>query len=807
MRKLVLAALAWLIVATTTVWLKPDATYPRTSYVVSGLSRTLFGPTLHAQTAEPQAIVNQYCVTCHNQRLKTAGLALDAVDAANVAPGAEIWEKVVRKIKTGMMPPSGMPRPDRAVLDAFASELEARLDRAAVLGANLETPALHRLNRTEYANAIRDLLALDINVATLLPADDSSEGFDNIADALSVSPSLIQGYISAAMKISRQAVGDRTLAPSQVTYPAPAQYVQDRHIDGLPLGTRGGLLIRHTFPLDAEYDFSVGGNPGGGIGATIDVTIDGETVDVPNIRNFRLPMKAGPHALGFALVDSQRGAGVDEIYSDFRTDAAFTPPGGVNGVTITGPFKATGVGDTPSRHKIFVCQPERSAGAPERGGGAPATNNDAACARTILTALATRAYRGPVSAAEVDTLMNFYQQGRAQRSGEIPGDFDSGIQQALARILVAPRFIYRAEAEPANVAAGAIYRVSDVDLASRLSFFLWSSIPDDELLDVATKGRLRDPKEFERQVRRMLADPRSEALIKNFAGQWLYLRDLANVQTEAKNFDANLRQAFRRETEMFFGAIVREDRSLLNLVDSDFTYVDERLARHYGIPNIRGSYFRRISLGPDSPRRGLLGQGSLLTVTSVATRTSPVTRGKWILENFLGTPPPQPPPNVETNLEQDAKATKPKTLRGRLEMHRANPVCASCHKIMDPMGFALENFDLVGTWRELDSGVPIDSSGQLADGSPLQGAADLRKALLSRSGAVMTTITTKLMTYALGRPLDYADMPTVRAVVRRAAANDNRFSSVLLGIVESDPFQKRIKKAPGPVGPVKAQGD
>jgi cytochrome c551/c552 len=756
MRKLTASVMAWMAIVL---------------YVGSGSGRTFLSGTVHAQTADPQAIVNQYCVTCHNQKLKTAGLMLDAVDASNVGHDAEIWEKVVRKIKTGMMPPSGMPRPDRPVLDAFASELEARLDRAALPGANLATPALHRLNRTEYANAIRDLLALDVNVATLLPADDSSEGFDNIADALSVSPSLIQGYVSAAMKISRQAVGDRTLAPSQLTYSPPAQYVQDRHIDGLPLGTRGGLLIRHTFPLDAEYDFSVGGAPGGGIGAAIDVTIDGEKVDVPNLRNFRLPMKAGPHALGFALVDSQRGAGVDEIYSDFRTNAAFTPPGGVNGVTITGPFNATGVGDTPSRRRIFVC-PDQTA----------------PCARQIVSTLAGRAFRGAVSPAEIDTLMNFYDQGRKG------GDFDAGIQQALARILVAPRFIYRTEEEPANVAAGAIYRVSDVELASRLSFFLWSSIPDDELMTAAMKGRLRDPKELERQVRRMLADPKSDALITNFAGQWLYLRDLANVQTEAKNFDANLRQAFRRETEMFFDAIVREDRSLLDLVDADFTYVDERLARHYGIPDVRGSYFRRISLPPDSPRRGLLGQGSMLTVTSVSNRTSPVTRGKWILENLLGTPPPVPPPGVQTNLDQDANATKPKTLRGRLELHRANPVCASCHKIMDPMGFALENFDLVGTWRELDSGAPIDSSGQLADGSPLQGPADLRRALLTRSSAVMTTITSKLMTYALGRPLDYTDMPTVRKIVRRAAANDNRFSSLLLGIVESDPFQKRIKK-------------
>jgi hypothetical protein len=732
------------------------------------------------------------------------------LDIARVAQNAETWEKVVLKIKTGMMPPSGAPRPDRVVLDAFASDVEARLDRAAVPGANLATPALHRLNRTEYANAVRDLLALDVNVATLLPPDDSSEGFDNIAEALSVSPSLIQGYVSAAMKISRQAVGDRTLAPYQVTYSAPGQLAQDRHIDGLPLGTRGGMLIRHTFPLDAEYEFSVtGGAQGGGLGAAIDVTIDGEKAAIKTTpRNFRLPLAAGPHAIGVALVDSQRGAGVDEIYSDFRTNAAFTQPGGVNTVTITGPFNPTGVGDTPSRRRIFVCQPER-------GKGAPATNNDLACVRQILATLARRAYRGNVSDPEIDTLMTFYQQGRAERGTGAPApsergtgapapsergggapatNVDDGIQQALARILVAPRFIYRTEEQPANVAPGAIYRVSDVELASRLSFFLWSSIPDDELLNVATKGRLRDPKEVERQVRRMLADPRSDALITNFAGQWLFLRDLANVQTDAKNFDDNLRQAFRRETEMFFGAIVREDRSLLDLIDADFTFVDERLARHYGIPDVRGSYFRRISLDGSSPRRGLLGQGSMLTVTSVSTRTSPVSRGKWILENLLGTPPPVPPPGVETNLDQDAKATKPVTLRGRLELHRANPVCASCHKIMDPMGFALENFDLVGTWRTLDSGAPIDTSGQLADGTPLRGVADLRQALLGRSDAVMKTVTAKLLTYALGRPVDYADMPTVRAIVRRAAANDNRFSSVLLGIVESDPFQKRIKK-------------
>jgi hypothetical protein len=708
---------------------------------------------------------------------------LDTLDVTNVGANAATWEKVVWKIKTGMMPPNGARRPERAALDAFASTLEASLDRAAVAGGNLNTPALHRLNRAEYANAIRDLLALDVNVATLLPADGSSEGFDNLAEALSVSPSLIQGYVSAAMKISRQAVGDRTLAPSQTTYSAPGLYAQDLHIEGLPLGTRGGLLINHTFPLDAEYEFALAAGIGGGVpGPALDFTIDGEKPEVSNPRTFRLKVSAGPHVVGAAIVDGVRGAGVDEIYSDFRTDATFLPAGGVNSVTITGPFNASGVGDTPSRRRIFVCRPKQNAVA------ATTATGDLICARTIVTTLARRAYRGAVTPAEIDTLMVFYQQGFKD------GGFESGIQHALARILVAPRFVYRAEVEPANVAAGTAYRVSDVDLASRLSFFLWSSIPDDELLALARRNRLRDPRELQHQVRRMLADPRSDALIQNFAGQWLFLRELANVQTDAKNFNDNLRDAFQRETEMLFGAIVREDRSLLDLIDADFTYVDERLARHYGIPGVRGSYFRRVPLDAASPRRGVLGQGSMLTVTSVANRTSPVSRGKWILQNLLGAPPPDPPPGVETNLDADPAAVKTVTLRQRLEAHRANPVCASCHKIMDPMGFALENFDLVGTWRDREGDAPIDSTGQLADGTPLQGPADLRNALLSRSGPFMTTVTEKLLIYALGRPLDYTDMPAVRAIVRRAAAAENHFSAVLLGIVESDAFQKRIKK-------------
>ena len=715
------------------------------------------------------------------------------MDVERVGADAAAWEKVVRKIRTGMMPPSGARRPDRPVLDALASELEARLDRAAAPGAGLDTPSLHRLNRTEYSNAIRDLLALDVDVTTLLPSDASSDGFDNIADALAVSPSLVQGYVSAAMKISRRAVGDRTATPSQITYPAPGGLSQDRHIEGLPLGTRGGMLVRHTFPLDAEYEFSVSGGvgvPGGGGGATIDVTLDGEKIAVKDVRSFRIPVTAGPHVIGAALVDARRSAGVDDAYSDFRNNATFTALGGVQSVAITGPFDAKGPGDTPSRRQILVCTPARTSDPSTRSASSRASSRDeeVACARKIVATLARRAYRRPVVNDEVETLMVFYQQGRER------GDFETGIQHALARILVAPAFLYRAEQEPREARAGAAYRISPVDLASRLSFFLWSSIPDEELLDAAIKGRLRDPKVLEQQVKRMLADARSDALTRNFAGQWLYLRELANLQTGAKDFDENLRQAFRRETEMLFASIVSEDRSLVDLLDADYTFVDERLARHYGIPNIHGSYFRRVALDPASPRRGLLGQGSVLTVTSVATRTSPVVRGKWILETLLGTPAPVPPPGVDTNLEKDPDAVKATSLRQRLEAHRSNPTCASCHRIMDPIGLALENFDLIGGWRERDGRALIDASAQLVDGSQLRGPSDLREALLARRDAFVTNATERLLTYALGRQMQSDDMPTVRAIVRGGAASGYRISSIVLGVVQSAPFQMRLKK-------------
>jgi cytochrome c551/c552 len=725
-----------------------------------------------------QALMNQYCSGCHNQDDNAGGMALDKMDFEKVGKDAAVWERVVRKVRTGMMPPSGQPRPTRAVLDAFATEVETRLDKAAAANPNVGSPALHRLNRTEYANVIRDLLAIDVDVSTMLPSDDSNEGFDNIADALGVSPTLIQGYVSAAMKISRRAVGDRTLIPTQTTFIAPSGLVQDKRLEGLPLGTRGGMLVRYTFPLDAEYQFTVagGGAPGGarGGGGGTDITIDGQPITVRG--NQRMTVKAGPHTIGLAVIESRKAVGVDDAYSDYRVNSQFAIGGGVSTLVITGPYNSTGAGDTPSRSRIFICHPANA-------------SEEVPCARKILTTLARRAFRRPLADdSEVDALMAFYQKGSKD------GDFEVGIQQALARILVAPRFIFRMEDEPANAKSGSTYRVNDFALASRLSFFLWSSMPDDELLQIANDGKLKDPAVLEAQVRRMLKDPKSDALVKNYAGQWLYLRDLAGLQPDTKEFDANLRQAMIKETEMLFDSIVREDRSLLTLLDADYTFVNERLARHYGIPNIRGDYFRRIPLDAKSPRRGLLGQGSILTVTSIANRTSPVLRGKWVLQNILGTPPPVPPPNVEVNLDPDPKATKPNSLRERLEAHRVQPVCASCHKIMDPIGFSLENFDLIGKWRDVDGGVPINSTGVLVDGTPLTSSADLRKALLSRSDMFVTTATEKMLTYALGRAVDYNDMPTVRSIVRDASKNDDRFSSLVLGIAKSAPFQTRMKQ-------------
>jgi mono/diheme cytochrome c family protein len=727
-----------------------------------------------------QGTIDRYCATCHNPRMKAGGLALDALPVANAARDPQTWEKVIRKVRTGMMPPAGAPRPDRATLDRLAARVETTLDRAAAAAPNPGAPALHRLNRTEYGNAVRDLLDLPIDPTALLPGDDSSEGFDNLASVLSVSPALMQAYVTAAAKISRLAVGDPTISADITTYLAPRGMSQTGHREGLPLGTRGGLLVQHVFPLDAEYEFRVGRAGGGlfglppvGTGDSVEITLNGERIRLIGANDrgpVRLKIPAGPQTVGVAVVRKGNAHGVDDLFSEHANSA------GVTNLVINGPLNPTGPGDTPSRRKIFICKP--GAGVQEDG-----------CARTILAKLATRALRRPVGERDaiVTMLMGFFDSGRTLRG------FDSGIQYALARLLVDPQFIYRFEHAPANLRAGATYRISDLELASRLSFFVWSSIPDEELIRVAASGRLDDPAVLEQQTRRLLADERARALVGNLAGQWLQLRQLDDATPGTKEFDGNLRYAFRRETELLFETIVREDRSILDLIDASYTFVDERLARHYGMPNIRGSRFRRVTLD-EGTRRGLLGHGSLLTVTSAGNRTSPVKRGKWILENLLGAPVPLPPPGVETNLTPSTEpGAKVLSVRQRLEQHRANPSCAACHAVMDPVGFSLENFDLIGKYRNDDGGVPVNASGTLADGTALDGPASLRNALLDRRDAVASTATEKLLTYALGRRVEYFDMPAVRTIVRDAARHDYRFSSLITGIVKSVPFQ--MKKA------------
>jgi hypothetical protein len=725
-------------------------------------------------------VLGKYCTECHNTADWAGGIAFDALSTDDLASDAETWEKAIRKLETGMMPPPGKPRPTRAVLETFAGELATRLDKASAGHPYPGTKSLHRLNRTEYANAVRDVLGLQVDVSTLLPADDSAEGFDNIADVLSVSPTLIQSYISAAMKISRAAVGDRTMQPILVKYSAPSGLSQQEHIEGLPLGTRGGIRFTHNFPLDAEYEFRIaaGGGfrfagPAGGPAPRLDVTLNGAPVQVPDPRKFRIRVPAGPQTITIGLVEQRRWAGVDDLYAKAggRRDD-------FENVTINGPFNATGLGDTPSRRAIFVCHPQNAAG-------------EAPCARQILAHLATRAFRRPLRADDpaVEQLMQFYAAGRQEK------DFETGIQQGIARLLSDPQFLYRMEADRPDLADGSIYRVSDVELASRLSFFLWSTIPDEELLKVASENRLSDPKVLEQQVRRMLADPRSSELVENFVGQWLHLRELRNAQPSDRDFDENLRQAFQQETQMLFANIVHEDRPVLDLLDADYTFVNERLARHYGINGVRGSYMRRVSLPQNSPRRGVLGQGSILTVTSVGDRTSPVMRGAWVMENLMGAPVPRPPPGVEADLKAEVSA-KPSTVRERLERHRTSPSCASCHAIMDPIGFSLENFDLVGRWRDHDGASPLDTSGKLADGTPLSSPQALRAALLARKDSFVTAFTEKLLTYALGRRIEYFDQPAIREIVRDADRQSDRFSAFVLGIVASEPFQFKAKASP-----------
>jgi Protein of unknown function (DUF1592)/Protein of unknown function (DUF1588)/Protein of unknown function (DUF1585)/Protein of unknown function (DUF1587)/Protein of unknown function (DUF1595) len=717
---------------------------------------------------DPQALLDHYCTDCHNAGEYAGNLALDRKDVEHVGLDPATWERVVRKLRTGMMPPRGEPRPARPVLDTLAATLETRLDAAAAEHPNPGTRGLQRLNRSEYANAIRDLLDLDIDAATMLPLDDSSEGFDNIAAALGVSPSLIQAYVSAAMKLSRLAVGDRNMQRTQVTYTVPAKLAQNRHIEGLPLGTRGGIRFEHFFPLDAEYELGIRTRPFLPPSSRVDVTLDGRRLSFDNPRRFSVPVAAGPHVLTVAVVDELRPAGVDDIYSEYEVR------GGISNIEIDGPVAATGPGDTPSRRRIFTCTPETPDAEPD-------------CARDIVARLATRAFRRMLAPAETEPLLEFYARGRAQ------GDFEGGIETALARILVDPRFLYRFEPEPPGTSAGEAYVIDDFALASRLSFFLWSSIPDDALLEAAARGELAEPDTRAAQVRRMLTDPKSHALVENFAAQWLHLRELESITPDAEDFDENLRRSFMRETQMLVENVFLGDRSVIDLLDAQYTFADERLARHYEIPGVYGSHFRRIELAADSPRRGLLGHGSLLTVTSVTSRTSPVIRGSFVLENVLGMPAPVPPPNVETTLEGDDGGAVASSVRQRLEAHRKNPVCASCHQIMDPIGFALENFDLIGRWRETDGRAPIDASAELTDGTHIDGPVELREALLGRANTFVTTLTEKLMTYALGRAMEPEDMPSVRSIVRQAAAEDYRFSALVLGIVESPAFKSNMK--------------
>jgi len=755
--------------------------------------------------AAERSVLDQYCVTCHNQKLKTAGLMLDKLDLEHVGEQAETWEKVVRKLRAGMMPPLGLPRPAPAKYEALTVALENELDRSAASKPNLVAPGLHRFNRTEYTNAIRALLGIDIDAAAFLPADDSSYGFDNVASGLGVSPALVDGYVTAAIKISRLALGHE-LTPAQKRYMAPDDYSQESHVNGLPFGTRGGMLIKHYFPADGEYVLSWGPvrrNTGGLYGGErkgeqLEVLLDGERIKLYNLdtdipqttsqekNEIRLKVAAGTHAVGLAFLATTYvpHSDVNRHYQrsviDDSNIEGFTFYPQASWILISGPFGATRPHDTISRRKLLVCQPANNA-------------DELPCAKRILAGLARQAFRRPLGDTDLETLLSVYQKGRNA------GDFENGIERGMQYILSHPEFVFRGESDRPNVKPGQAYRISDLELASRLSFFLWSNLPDDELVNLASQGKLKDPVILERQVKRMLADPRSHELVKNFAGQWLQLRSLstsAPVTELFPDFDDNLRQAFRTETEMFFESILREDRSVVDLLTADYTFVNERLARHYGIPNVYGSRFRRVTLdGALDVRRGLLGKGSIQLVTSVADRTSPVQRGKWVLMNILGVIPPDPPPNVPPLQEAAEGSAAPleQTMRERMEQHRQNAVCASCHKMMDPIGFSLENFDGVGKWRTTQFGRPLDASGQMTDGSKLDGPASLRQALLHYSPQFVRTFTEKLLTYALGRGVEYQDMPLVRSIVRNSAANNYRFVSLVMGIVKSAPFQMNIR--------------
>jgi mono/diheme cytochrome c family protein len=780
-----------------------------TLLVVQTASPQASSPTTQvADASGERALLNQYCVTCHNQKLKTASLELDKLDTAQVADHAEKWELVVRKLRSGMMPPAGMPRPSWTTYESMVGWLEGELDKNA--STHLPPPGLHRLNRTEYANVIHDMLALDVDPTKYLPSDDSTRGFDNIAGALALSPALLEGYTTAAAKISRIAMGDVN-EPALATYRVASDTTQDYHIEGLPFGTRGGLVVQHEFPADGDYVFKVfpinkglmDNNTAFGeiTGEKLELIVDGQRIhlfdwdkDVARGKavhggtaDIHFQAKAGLHTVGVTFLATQLAPSQD-LDEHFLRSTIET--GGLPGfkfyphvgkMEVLGPFKPAGASDSPSAKKIFVCHPANA-------------SEETACAKKIVDTLARHAFRRPVTPQDTETLMTFYQQGRND------GSFDTGIERALQRILADPEFVFRKEAEPANLAPGQSYRIGDLELASRLSFFLWSSIPDDELIDVAAKNKLHEPTVLEEQVRRMLADSRADRLVINFAGQWLNLRALqswAPTVSIFPDFDDNLRLAMRKETELFVGSVVHEDRSVTDLLDANYTYLNERLAKHYGIPGVYGSDFRRVDFTPEfDVRRGLLGQASIETISSYPQRTTPTVRGKMIMQIFLGVSPPDPPPNVPALKDQGTAVhggAKP-TMRQQMEMHRKNEPCATCHKIMDPIGFSMENFDAVGTWRTTDNGSPINPAGVLVDGSKLDGVKGMREALLRYSPQFVRVVTEKLFIYALGRGTEYYDMPLIRSIVRDSESNNFRFSSLIIGIVKSEPFQVNQKQ-------------
>ena len=760
-----------------------------------------------AQEAELDsgALLDEYCVGCHNFDDYAGGIDLTGMDAHTLTEYPEIGEKLIKRLRAGMMPPVGEERPEDRIVQSLAASLENAIDEKALAEeAFLPPPGLHRLNRTEYSNAIRDLLSLNIDASRFLPADDSSHGFDNMAGTLTTSPALMEAYLSAAGKIARLAIGTET-APTLAVFDVPVDTSQNTHIEGLPFGTRGGMLIEHEFPSDGEYVFTVKGMTGyftrvlGNVsGEKLEVTIDGERVylydwdsEIGNKegnggRTPTIPIKAGFHRIGvtFIATSDLPDTGLNKSFQ--RT---MNSPGSISGYTfyphvgqvfIEGPFNGAPATSKQSRDKVFECYPQN-------------VSQEAGCARQIISTLSTKAYRRPSTEADLEVLMDFFMVGR-----EEGGNFDYGIEAAIQRMLTDPEFIYRSEIEPENLPGGTPYEISDLELASRLSFFLWSSIPDEELVQLASQNKLHDEDVLEQQVMRMIDDPRSESFVKNFTGQWLNVRGMAASEPVVEmfpDFDSTLRDAFQTEIEMFFESIIKEDKSVIDLLNADYTFVNERLAKHYGIPDVYGSQFRRVELSEEfDARRGLLGKGALLTITSEAARTSPVKRGKWFLETFLDVSPPDPPPGVETDLSQKPGAA-PQTLRARLEQHATNPTCSTCHKMFEPMGFAMENFDAVGKFRTEDEGNEIDSFGVVTDGTELDGIKGLRALTLRKSDLFARAVTEKLMTYALGRGVEFEDMPKIRAITREASKDNYKFSSLLLGVIESEAFTKNQKSA------------